>query len=143
GESWPANELRKEYLRGRRDRRRLNLAFPAQTVTENQVAPDLPFILHEHGRLQLRNGLGAGIVYRFPANARELQKQQQRTCDLGASGTDSEVVRGVVRAFDKRWSDIDVVHKTRDAIEDITSVREADEGLGSAGAVEFEPYFEI
>ncbi len=55
----------------------------------------------------------------------------------------AKVVGGAIRTFDKHWSAIDVVHKTLDAVEDVTSVREADQGLGSASAVEFDPTLKL
>ena len=74
----PMNGAKKTWL-GRRDRVRLDLRVPAQAVAHGQIRADLPLVLDEDRRLQLRNGLRAGVFGALSVDARELQEQQQRT----------------------------------------------------------------
>ena len=57
----PMKGAKKTWL-GRRDRVRLDLRVPAQAVAHGQIRADLPLVLNEERRLQLRNGLRAGVA---------------------------------------------------------------------------------
>ena len=71
----PINGAKKTWL-GRRDRVRLDLRIPTQAVAQGQIRADLPLVLHEERRLQLRDGLRAGVLRGLSVDARELQEQQ-------------------------------------------------------------------
>ena len=103
----------------------------------------MPFVLYENGRLQLGNGLGTSVIDGKSAHARKLQKQQQRSGNGRASWTNSIVVGGAVGALHELGPNVDVVHEPAHAIEKVTPVGKADEGLRGAGAIEFEAEFEI
>ena len=53
---------RVEDLVGRRDRIGLDLRLPAQSVLHVQVRRGLPLVLHEDGRLGLRDALRARLL---------------------------------------------------------------------------------
>ena len=81
----PIKGAKKTWL-GRRDGIRLDLRVPPQAVADGQVGADLPLVLKEERRLQLRNGLRAGVFGALAVDTRELQEQHQRTDDGYALG---------------------------------------------------------
>ena len=130
-----SDERGEKHLRRRRDRVRLDLRAPAQSVVHRPLGIGLPGILRKEVVLVLHDRLGARLVDRERRHAGELQIQHDRPRDRRSAGAGTRVVRRPVGALHVAGALRDVVDEPRHTVERHAAVGEADERLVGFRAV--------